>query len=257
MFKMLKIVLKVLFKVIVAYFSWILKYSRHPEKYPIELRYKKVRELITYVINKWPCEIHAKNFENYLKLDKASLIICNHISATDSLFLFVLSEKPISIVAKIEAKKYPVVGRVIKCIDGQFIDRDDIKSQIGAFKKIKKHFEDNDLSYCIFIEGTRNKVKDGPLLDFHAGTLKPAFWGQTDIIPVAVYGSDRLLPKEAKLKKYPVIVSFGEPVKYESFKELTTTDLAPTLKENMQIMVDESRKEYYKNFSSLIIKDIS
>lgn len=255
MFKYIRIVLIVLPRLIFDYFKWMIKFSKNPEKYPIELRYEKVRSLVTYVLNHWPMKLEHHNYEYLKNQEKCCLIVPNHISDIDPLIFIYLSERPISFVAKKETSKYPFVGRILRIINGQFIDRDDVKSQIGVFREIKKKIEENELSYLIFAEGTRNKVKDSTLLEFHAGTLKPAYWAKTNIIGCSIYGSDRMLPTKTKLKYYPVILNFVKPFVYSEYKDIKTTELAPTLRDIVQKNYDESIKEYYEKYSSIIKKD--
>ena len=38
------------YKVVYAYFAWMIKYSKHKEKYPIEVRYNKVRKIVLEVL---------------------------------------------------------------------------------------------------------------------------------------------------------------------------------------------------------------
>ena len=55
MWKYFKVVIKVLFPIIWAYFSWIIRYSNHPEKYPFDKRWEKVQKIVRKVKNQLKC----------------------------------------------------------------------------------------------------------------------------------------------------------------------------------------------------------
>ena len=62
MIRLLKLVFKVVPGILKAYFSWIVKYSKHKERYPIGLRFYKVQQLVRFVILKMGPEYHGFTF---------------------------------------------------------------------------------------------------------------------------------------------------------------------------------------------------
>lgn len=214
-----------------AQFTWLRKYSRHPEKAPIEYRYKKVRKLVSRIVKSLKLDIKANNLE-YLNNHEGSFLgISNHRNFFDPLIYIYFSEKPISFVAKKEAFGFPFVSRVMKTIDAFSIDRDDVMNQFRLFKDVGERLKKNDLSYFIFAEGTRmrdpNQIHTLPYKD---GSLKPAYWGEKDIIFAASIGTNSLTSKKPKgFKKRNVTFEFHKPLKYSEFKDQPTTALMPVI----------------------------
>ena len=108
--------------------AWVFRYSNHPEKYPLDIRYQKTRKLIRKVNKALKLDMHIEGLEN--RPEEASCYFINHLAAVDPLLLIEVMEKPTTLVAKIEIKKMPLVGRIFSGIDGLFLDRDDLKQQL-------------------------------------------------------------------------------------------------------------------------------
>ena len=65
--KYLKVIIKCLPILVWAYISWIFRYSRHPEKYDLRLRFSKVQSLIRKVLKAFNViikEVDVDKFEN-------------------------------------------------------------------------------------------------------------------------------------------------------------------------------------------------
>ena len=111
----------------------MLRYSLKPSKYDLNKRFLKIQKLIKKVLKAFNVsldEIDLEKYENSAKTDEARLIVANHISDFDPLIFIAAAKRPLTFVAKIESEKYPLVGRVIKVIDGKFMDRGDLKQSL-------------------------------------------------------------------------------------------------------------------------------
>ena len=210
MFKIFIFALKAGPLIIWNYLSWIIRYSRHPEKYSIEVRYNRVRKLVLKLLKRLNVVIHAEN-EYLINDGKVKMFTPNHQSLLDPLFLIALSEKPITFVAKIEVKKQPFVGRVMRILDGELVDRSDLRQQLGVLKKVSKSLANNQISWGIFPEGTRNKNLDNVLIgELHPGTFKIVLNNDVEIVPTIIDKSYIVLSRKIKRKQYDVNVSFIE-----------------------------------------------
>lgn len=210
MFKIFIFALKAGPLIIWNYLSWIIRYSRHPEKYSIEVRYNRVRKLVLKLLKRLNVVIHAEN-EYLINDGKVKMFTPNHQSLLDPLFLIALSEKPITFVAKIEVKKQPFVGRVMRILDGELVDRSDLRQQLGVLKKVSKSLANNQISWGIFPEGTRNKNLDNVLIgELHPGTFKIVLNNDVEIVPTIIDKSYTVLSRKIKRKQYDVNVSFIE-----------------------------------------------
>ena len=232
--KLLRLVLLSLPRVIFEYFQWILPYSRHPEKAPIEKRYAKARSLVVFILRNMHFDLRAEE-EGILNVDKPCLFVANHVSAIDPLTLIALSKRPVSFIAKKEAKKIIVVGRFIRAIDGLFLDRSDAFQAVKLFRQAKANMEQENLSYAIFPEGTRTKEPySGKLLPFHAGSLKIAYMAKAPIVTYAQFGSFHVLDK--KPGPWHIVSILGlKRREYDDYNAVKSVDLINTLQEEIQV----------------------
>ena len=238
----IKVVVLVAPVVIYYHLVYMLRFSHHPEKYPLEKRYKVARKEIRYVLNRFHVNYNLCNFEMLSSMREKSLIISNHLSFMDPLLLIANSEKPVTFIAKKETFKMPFVKRVAKAIEVFPLDRENLMSQLSEIKKVVTYLKDpNKPSVIVYIEGTRNKTPEKGCLDFHAGTLKIAQMAGCPLLVMATYGSFRILDKHSYVKPYPTSISFMEKIEYQDIKSAVTTDLAVSLKEKVDTEIDSLR----------------
>ena len=223
--KWIAILFKCLPKVTWDYFTYILPYSRHKEKYPLELRYRKARKTILFILKKM--KINPLDFDNIKPIEsQGKLIIGNHLSFLDPLLLIALSEKPIGFVAKEEARKLPFVGKLITIIDGIFIDRNDPIATLRKFRPLAKLIKENKMGYGIFPEGTRNKFPYGMMNEFHPGAFKLAQMAELDIQPIVLFGEQRILEEKIICRNYPWQFRQLDPIPLEEIGKLGTSEFA-------------------------------
>lgn len=242
MWKYTKAIAKLIFILIYDCFSRIFKYSNHPEKYPLEERYKKVRKLVIQVLNAFNVEIKDHNFDKFNENNKKNrLIVCNHISILDPLLIIAKSEKPISFACKKEIKKMPIVNRIVRAINGVFLDRKDLKQQLKVMREIEYNLVNTaNLDWCIFPEGTRNKKPFGEIHEFHHGTFRCATKSGSDIVLVSMFNTFRILDIKDKAKKYIVPLHYLKTITLEEYKNVTTNILAVECNQiiNEQVLKD-------------------
>lgn len=239
-------------RILFSRLTWMRRYSKHPEKTPIEIRYKKVRDLLIRCINALRYDIKVHHLEYLSDHQESFLGISNHRSFFDPVFYIYLSERPVSFVAKKETLKIPFVSTIIKSIDGIFIDRDDVLHQLQLFKQIGERLKKNDLSYFVFAEGTRMKYPDQlKTLPYKDGALKPAYWAEKDIIFASTHGSHLVTMKKPKgFKKRNIAIEFHQPLKYQDFKDKPTTQVMPMIEkitnENIAKLAQENNSRNLK-----------
>lgn len=251
MFKYIKVIFKVLGSLIYAYFAWIHKYSKHPEKYPLKLRFEKTQKLIQKVLKAFGVEYDSKDFDDFelnLNGDVNHLLISNHLSDADPLIFVARAKRPITFVAKIETKKYIFVGRVVKILDGEFLDRSDLKQNLKVMKNVQEKLKrDEPLDILIFAEGKRNKDIEHLNVNYHYGSFRPAYKENLPIDVFAIYGTDKILSFKSNKRKYHVnikkVISFTK----EDYIDKKTTDLAIISSDKTNKVLDE-----FKNNSNLV-----
>lgn len=254
MIRLLKLVFKVVPGILKAYFSWIVKYSKHKERYPIGLRFYKVQQLVRFVILKMGVKYDMDNFNDIYSSEDKKFIVCNHQSMFDCLLFLIFAKRPLTFVAKKETAKMPFVGKLLKIIDGEFFDRDNLKTQIKNVINTSKLLAENKYDVVIFPEGTRQKEIDKGLLPFHAGSFKIPLKSKSNIILSEIYGSYRCLKffKFPKEKQLYVQFNVLEELKYEEIKNETTVSLMEKSKQLLENQLEPFRQkdeEYQKSIS--------
>ena len=251
MFKYLRLIFTAGIRLVWDFLFYITRYARHPEKYPLEVRYNKVHKLVVYVVDCFRPDFKLKGMEYLKELeknDRVFLATCNHQSDMDPILMLYFSEKPISFVAKKETKKFPFIGKVIKAIDGYFMDRNDLRQSLRVMIDLEKRLEKGDISYMIFPEGTRNKdIEKNMLLPFKSGSVKSAKKAGVKILPISMYGAFRLLSPKTNYKRIPLEVTFFEPLEDSFVKENDTEKIIGKIYD-MTLTEVNAQKELDKEF---------
>lgn len=217
------------------------KYIKHPEKYPLEVRWKRIQKLIRKVLNAFHVDYIIEGKEN-IPQNERYLGISNHLSMVDGLTYIALSDKPVTFAAKEETLKMPFVGKVFRALNGVALDRKNVMNQLNEIKMIVGQIKDENMPLMfIFPEGTRNKNPQEPCLEFKGGSLKLAYMAKVSILPISTYGSFRVLDKKSYLKRYPIYVKFDKPVTPEEYKDIQTVALADQLKKQIDNNVNAMR----------------
>ena len=224
------------------YFAWMRKYAKHPEKYPFEKRYQKVRKLLKKLDKGFNVKYIIEGLD---KLPKEHYcLIANHLSAYDPVALISILDEPCTFVAKQELADKPFAGKIIQGIDGLFLNRDDLKQQLRTMMKVEDSLKQRNKNWIIFPEGKRKKDPLKPTGDFHHGTFRPAVKAGVPIVPVALYGTFRVLKKKPKYKVYPIHIKFLDPIYPEQYKDMTTNQIAGICQEKIeQAIVYELRSK--------------
>ena len=242
----IKTVLKNFLRIIFSYFAWMRKYASNPGKYPIKEKYRKLHLLCVKIFKDLGGEVRVVGLENLPQ--EASCLTSNHIGAADPLIiLLVLKDHPTTFVCKKEIKNYPFVAKCVYSIEGEFIDRQDLKASLKTMMKVQADLKIGDKNWLIFPEGTRNKDDHALLLDFHHGTFRSAMKANVPIVPVCIYGTQRLLTKKYKFKKYPIYLEFGKPLYPKDYEGLDSKEVALIVKSRVQTMLSYHARSSDKN----------
>ena len=237
-------------RIIAAYFAWMLSYSRKKTKAPIEKRYKKARKLILKVNHNLKLDVLVEGKENVP--EEICCFYSNHMGAADPLLYFQALEKPTTFVAKKEIEKLPFVGRVFRSIDGQFLDRGDLKQSLRVMMRVQESLTKKEINWVVFPEGTRNKDHMGKLLPFHHGTFRAAMKAKVPLVPTVVFGSFRILHTKHNFKRYPTYIKFLKPIYPDEYEGKTTEEVARIVESRVQAEVTfQARKIDHSRMAEL------
>ncbi|WP_190810479.1 1-acyl-sn-glycerol-3-phosphate acyltransferase [Flagellimonas sp. S3867] len=126
--------------------------------------------------------------EQTMEKGKSYMLVANHTSMLDIMFMLVVSKNPFVFVGKKELVKIPVFGFFYKrvCI---LVDRDNIKSRTGVYRRAQRRL-DQGLSVCIFPEG--GVPEEHIVLDaFKDGAFKMAIAHKIPVVPITFYDNKK------------------------------------------------------------------
>ena len=136
--------------------------------------------------------IRVSGQEN-IERSQTYVIVSNHMSLADILSLYHLNAQ-FKWMAKESLFKVPFLGWSMTCMGYIPLKRGNYGSIRVTYEKAKEWLK-KGISVVIFPEGTRSP--SGTLNAFKNGAFKLALETQTPILPVAIFGNEKLLPKGA------------------------------------------------------------
>lgn len=147
------------------------------------------KKLVDKYLKKY-ANINIQGSENLKEIKKPTIFICNHLSNADGLVLDkALKEIDPTFVAGVKLSHNAVTSigmNVVKTttINPNAVDKEGIKKIIKLIKQGE--------SLLIFPEGTRSRV--GSLIEAKRGILLIASMTGAPIVPIGLYGTEKLLP---------------------------------------------------------------
>lgn len=229
---MKRILLMVFRNILLVPFMWIklCYYAAHVDKYTVEQRYEMLRYIV-YRANKGGnliIDIHGQ--ENIPEKD-GFMFFPNHQGLYDVLAIVDACPRPISVVMKKELQNIPFIKQVFACMKAYAIDREDIKQSMRIIQQVSAEVKQGR-NFLIFPEGTRSK-KGNELLEFKGGTFKAATKSKCPIVPVALIDSYKAFDTHS-IEKLTVQVHILEPMYYDEYKDMKTTEIANEVKRRIE-----------------------
>jgi 1-acyl-sn-glycerol-3-phosphate acyltransferase len=152
--------------------------------------------------------VRVEGLENIPK--GVCIFASNHASNLDPIALTPNIPRRISLLAKKEVFKIPVLSKAIRLAKLIPVDRGDSEAAAESVDLAIKYLKEG-LSFCVYPEGTRSR--DGRLLPFKRGTFVMAIRAGVPVVPVSLAGTQHLM-KKGDWRIYPgeVTVRFGQAV---------------------------------------------
>ncbi len=129
----------------------------------------------------------------FLEGRRARIVIFNHESVLDILWLAYILPPAATAIVKKEFKYVPVINLALWSAGFIFIDRQNRHKALGALDGLPEKMKRERRSLLIAPEGTR--TRDGRMLPFKKGAFRLSMSGELEIYPVVVAGAYALLPK--------------------------------------------------------------
>ncbi|MDD3337657.1 MAG: lysophospholipid acyltransferase family protein [Lachnospiraceae bacterium] len=214
-------------------------YAKHVDKYTEEQRYAMLKDIVKHANKGGRVTIEPHGIENIPK-QNGFMLYPNHQGLYDVLALIEVCPNPISVVAKKEVENVPFLKQVFACMKAFSMDREDIKQSLQVIINVTKEVK-NGRNYVIFAEGTRSRDKNN-ILEFKGGSFKCATKAQCPIMPVAIINSYQSFDTNSA-KPVTVQVHFLEPIIYEEYKEMKSTEIAQTVHDRIEMVIRENEQK--------------
>lgn len=219
---------------ILAFYSFkIRKWVKHLDKYPREMRRVAFANLMKKIIRALNVDLHIEGLEN-LPTDQPFYLVCNHDSMFDPVPFLACTPTFLSLLGKKELEDAPFIPKSLQALEGEYIDRNDIRQTLKVMLRVEDTLKKGDRSWMIFPEGTRIRDNLLPVVDFHPGSFRPALKSKTIIVPAAIYGTHRVFKVKPQYKRYPVFVSILKPFTPEEYENLDTGEIANHVRNSIQ-----------------------
>lgn len=232
---MKRIIMMVLRNILLVPFAWckLCWYAAHADQYPEDKLYALLKQIDRRANKGGNITIKASGIENIPK-ENGFIFYPNHQGLYDVLAIIEVCPVPFSVVAKQEVKDIPFLKQVFICMKAFFIDREDIKQSmqiiINVTKEVKK-----GRNYLIFAEGTRSKHGNHPQ-EFKGGSFKAAMKAKCPVVPVALIDSYKSFDT-GSAAPLTVQVHFLEPIPYEEYKDMKSTEIAEEVKRRIEEVI--------------------
>lgn len=235
---MKRILLMVFRNILLVPIFWIklCYHASHVDKYTEEEHFKLLK-FIDHRANKGGnVTIDAHGLENIPK-EGGCILFPNHQGMYDTLAIMEVCPRPFSVVAKKELANIQFLKQVFACVKAYAIDREDVRQGLKVIMNVADDVK-NGKVFIIFPEGTRSK-NGNQVGEFKGGSFKAATKAKCPIVPVALIDSFKPFDTNS-IKPVTVQVHFMEPLLYEEYKDMKTTEIAELVQNRIQKKINEN-----------------
>jgi len=209
------------------------------DKYTEEERYAILQDICHYANNGGNVKVDVTGLEN-IPEENGFMLFPNHQGMYDILALVEVCPKPITVVAKKEVSKIPLLRTVFKVMRPIFMDREDVRQSMQVIVEVSKQVSEGR-NYVIFPEGTRSK-NGNQVGEFKGGSFKSATKAKCPIVPVALIDSFKPFDTNS-IKQTTVQVHILKPMLYDEYKGMKTVEIAEEVKHRIVEKIEEQKNE--------------
>ena len=237
---MKRILLMVIKNIVLVPWMWIklCYHAKHTEKYTEEEQYKMLRFITLHANKGGNVKIDVHGAENLPK-DNGFMFFPNHQGLYDVLAIIEACPRPFSVVAKKEIANIQFLKQVFACMKAYMLDREDVRQAMQVIVHVTEEVK-RGRNYLIFAEGTRSK-NGNKVGEFKGGSFKSATKAKCPIVPGALIDSFKPFDTNT-ISPVTVQVHFLEPIYYEEYQTMKTTEIAAEVKCRIQKVINENIK---------------
>lgn len=176
----------------------------------------------------------------HLRPGGRQVLAANHQSLLDILALFAALPVSLRFVAKQELSRFPVFAGAMRRAGHVFIDRSGRRQAVEAVRRAGERMDREGLALAVFPEGTRSA--DGRLRRFRRGAFSLAIDIGAELVPVAVEGGAKILPRGGReLEPGTIRIRCAEPVPLEGCDREDRDRVLRRTRESIAAMLEEMR----------------
>lgn len=206
------------------------------DKYTLAEHFKILRYIVAHANKGGNVKIESYGKENIPKED-GFMFFPNHQGMYDVLAIIDACDNTFSVVAKKEVANVPLLKQTFACTKSYMMDREDIRQSMQVIMNVANDVK-NGKNFLIFPEGTRSK--NGNVIgEFKGGSFKAATKARCPIVPVALIDSFKPFDTNT-ISQVTVQVHFMEPLYYEDYKDMKTTEIASIVHDRIQKKINEN-----------------
>ena len=223
----------------VPYWWWQLcHFAKHTDDIPEPEKYALLKKIVLHA-NKGgrvKIDVHGKE---HIPTDQSFVFFPNHQGLFDVLAILEACDVPFSVVAKKEVKDVPFLKQVFAIMKAKIMDREDVRQSLQVILDVTQEVK-NGRNYLIFPEGTRSR-RGNQVGDFKGGSFKCAVKAKAPIVPVALLNAFEPFDRNS-IAPVTVQVHFLEPIPYEVYQSMKTTEIAEIVKARIEETIAEYEK---------------
>ena len=226
--RLVMMVLRNLHRVPGAWFK-LCHYAKHTDEYPELEKYRHIQYILQLAVRSGNLDLVVTGKEHIPK-ENGFLLYGNHQGMFDVLALCATFDGPLAAVFKKELADIPFLKQVVACTQSFAMDREDARQAMTVIRAVTEEVKAGR-NYVIFPEGTRSKNGNG-MRPFHAGSFRCALKSKCPVIPIAFIDCFKVLDQKGS-HPLRVQIHYLEPIFYEEYKDLSTTQLAALVQERI------------------------
>ncbi len=200
------------------------------KNYNFEEAYKFVQKVARSACKAGRVTLVAEGVENLPK-ENGFIMFPNHQGLFDTLIFLSTCDNPFTLVIKKEASNIILLKQVIAALRAHPIDRDDLRQSMQVIKAMTQDVKEGR-NVLIFAEGTRSR-QGNKIGTFKGGSFKSATMAKCPIVPCALVDSFKPFD-ENSIKPVTVKVKYMEPLYYEDYKDMKTSEIAEVVQNRIQ-----------------------
>ena len=210
-------------------------YARHPEKYDEKFMFEHISYIMRLAVKGGNVDLKIFGQEN-IPTDNGFMMYANHQGLFDVVAIPASYEGPLAVVYKKELKNTPLLKQLYAITNSFAMDREDVRQSLTVIQAVTEEVK-KGRNYLIFPEGTRSKTGN-QMGEFHAGSFRCAIKAKCPIVPIALIDSFKVLDQKGS-KPVSVQIHYLEPIPYETYQGMKSTEVAELVKSRIQAVIDK------------------